>query len=158
MNSIMKASSFAAVFFMHGVMLAVPAGLTLAGFNWPIVAESVLLKYAGALLAACGAILYLGTLKDLTGPGRGTPAIWDPPRFLSRRGQYRFVRNPMYLAVILVVIGETLIFNRALAAVYTAALWLGFHLFVTLYEEPDLTKRFGDSYRDYCRTVPRWLP
>jgi protein-S-isoprenylcysteine O-methyltransferase Ste14 len=73
-------------------------------------------------------------------------------------GLYRHVRNPMYLAVLAIVIGQALLLGSAGTLVYAAGLALGFHLFVVLYEEPTLRARFGDQYAAYCRQVPRWRP
>jgi len=74
------------------------------------------------------------------------------------RGPYRVVRNPMYVAVISAVLGEALAFGSDALVAYAGFLAIAFHLFVVLYEEPTLTARFGASYEDYRRRVPRWLP
>lgn len=90
--------------------------------------------------------------------GRGTPAPYDPPRRLVSGRLYRWVRNPMYVAVTTVVLGEALLFGSVGLVVYAVALWLVFHLFVTLYEEPGLHRRFGQEYDAYRAAVPRWIP
>ena len=90
--------------------------------------------------------------------GEGTPAPYDPPRRLVSGRLYRWTRNPMYVAVTTVVLGEALLFGSPALLAYAAGLWVVFHLFVTLYEEPGLRARFGPSYEAYLRTVPRWIP
>ena len=95
---------------------------------------------------------------DFAKTGRGTPAPIDPPKVLIASGLYRFVRNPMYVGVLLVVTGWALYFASGKIFLYGALLWLAFHLFVALYEEPHLAKRFPGSYDAYRAEVPRWLP
>jgi protein-S-isoprenylcysteine O-methyltransferase Ste14 len=90
--------------------------------------------------------------------GRGTLAPISAPIFLVRSGPYRWVRNPMYLAVFLIISGEALLFPSLLLVGYLLLLVVGVHLFVVFFEEPQLTHRFGESYQSYVRTVPRWLP
>jgi protein-S-isoprenylcysteine O-methyltransferase Ste14 len=90
--------------------------------------------------------------------GRGTPAPIDPPRELVVVGLYRFVRNPMYVAGILVLIGW-LLWSPSLSLLLAPFIFFGaVHLFVTLYEEPTLKKKFGAAYEAYLQRVPRWLP
>jgi len=90
--------------------------------------------------------------------GKGTPAPFDPPKMLVASGLYRVVRNPMYLGAELVLIGQAVVFGSLAILTYAAALWLVFHLFLVYYEEPNLRRRFRDSYERYCETVPRWIP
>ncbi|MGE5345481.1 MAG: methyltransferase family protein [Acidithiobacillales bacterium] len=90
--------------------------------------------------------------------GRGTPFPLDPPRHLVASGLYRFVRNPMYVAVLNIVLGEAVVFSSGELVVYWFPVLAGFHLFVVLYEEPTLRKQFGREYGSYCRRVPRWVP
>lgn len=90
--------------------------------------------------------------------GLGTPAPVAPPRFLVVSGQYRHVRNPMYVAVLVIVIGQAMVLGSGVLVPYAGVLWLIFHSFVVLYEEPVLGSRFGASYDVYRQNVPRWLP
>jgi len=90
--------------------------------------------------------------------GRGTLAPWDAPRRFVAVGPYRRVRNPMYLGVGLVVLGEAILFRSEALAVYVVVLALVWHAFVVLWEEPSLERTFGDEYRTYRASVPRWLP
>ena len=112
----------------------------------------------GALVAAGGATLYVWCAASFVVVGRGTPAPIAAPVVFVARGPYRVVRNPMYVAVIAAVLGEALAFGSDALVAYAGFLAIAFHLFVVLYEEPTLTARFGASYEDYRRRVPRWLP
>ncbi|MBC8647025.1 MAG: isoprenylcysteine carboxylmethyltransferase family protein [Thermoanaerobaculia bacterium] len=116
------------------------------------------LRIVGAQLMVLGAWVYLRCAWDFAVVGRGTPAPLDPPRELVARGLYRYVRNPMYLGVLSVVVGEALFFESVRLLQYAAVLAAGFHLFVVLYEEPALRRQFGESYGRYLETVPRWTP
>ena len=90
--------------------------------------------------------------------GLGTPAPVAPPRHLVVSGLYRRVRNPMYVAVLALVLGQALLLGHAVLLEYAAAAWAGFHLFVLLYEEPTLRRSFGAEYERFCANVPRWIP
>jgi protein-S-isoprenylcysteine O-methyltransferase Ste14 len=115
-------------------------------------------RFLGGVAIACGALLYTACAWAFSVHGRGTPAPYDPPRRLVIRGPYRWCRNPMYLAVPLVLVGEGLWFGSGTLLVYAAILVLGFQLRVVYWEEPTLRRAFGASYDRYCETVPRWLP
>ena len=90
--------------------------------------------------------------------GRGTPGPWDAPRRVVTDGPYRWVRNPIYIAAFLVVVGEAWLFLSLPLLLYAGALAVGVHLFVSGYEEPTLRRRFGDEYAAYQRRVRRWIP
>lgn len=90
--------------------------------------------------------------------GRGTPAPFDPPKTLVVRGPYHWVRNPMYVSVITVLLGEAMFFRSIALLGYLALFWGIVNLFVMLYEEAALRDQFGESYNDYCRRVWRWIP
>ena len=92
------------------------------------------------------------------GKGLGTPAPVFPTRHLVVSGFYRYSRNPMYIAVVSVILGQGLVFGSFRLLEYGALVWLGFHLFVLTYEEPVLRKTFGAEYDNFCAHVPRWLP
>ena len=113
--------------------------------------------YAIAVIAA-GVLLYVACVWNFSTAGRGTPGLWDPPRRVVVVGPYRWVRNPIYLAALLIVSGEAWLFFSADLLIYAALLAVGFHLLVTCYEEPKLRARFGQPYEAYRRTVRRWLP
>ncbi len=113
--------------------------------------------YAIGVIAA-GVVLYLACVWNFSTVGRGTPGLWDPPRRVVAVGPYRWVRNPIYLAALLIVSGEAWLFLSANLLIYAAVLAAGFHLFVTCHEEPKLRARFGEPYEAYRRSVRRWLP
>jgi protein-S-isoprenylcysteine O-methyltransferase Ste14 len=114
---------------------------------------------AAAFVAfALGASVYAWCVFDFASFGRGTPAPIDAPRRLVARGLYRFVRNPMYVGVLLVIAGWVLRSGSAALLLYGAGVALAFHLFVVLYEEPVLRRSFGGEYEAYCSRVGRWLP
>jgi protein-S-isoprenylcysteine O-methyltransferase Ste14 len=112
----------------------------------------------GLLPLTLGVCVYLWCAWDFACAGRGTPAPIDPPRMLVVRGLYRVVRNPMYVGVLLILIGESMFFSSLAILRYTLVVWLMFHLFIVLYEEPTLRKKFGAAYEEYRRNVSRWIP
>jgi protein-S-isoprenylcysteine O-methyltransferase Ste14 len=113
----------------------------------------------GLLLIAAGAALYVVTaFGGFALRGKGTPAPIDPPKTLVVEEPYRVVRNPMYWAVVSVMLGEAVIFRSASLARLTAGLFISAYLFVVFYEEPTLRRKFGAQYEAYCQRVPRWLP
>lgn len=116
------------------------------------------LRYVGIIPMLLGTCFYLWCAWDFTFAGKGTPAPFDPPKKIVVRGLYRFVRNPIYVAVILVLVGEAILFESNVLLIYAAILFLGFHLWTRYYEEPVLRRRFGESYESYCDRVPRWIP
>lgn len=115
------------------------------------------LGLAGIVPVAAGVAVYLWCAWDFATFGRGTPLPLDAPKQLVARGLYRFVRNPMYVGVLLAIFGQALWFGSAATLCYALAVVLFFHLFVIIYEEPTLRRKFGGSYEAYCKTVPRCL-
>ncbi|HXY38781.1 MAG TPA: isoprenylcysteine carboxylmethyltransferase family protein [Vicinamibacteria bacterium] len=116
------------------------------------------LRPIGALLVLAGLASLLDSFARFALVGLGTPAPVAPTARLVVSGQYRHVRNPMYLAVLAIVLGQALWLARFVLLEYAALLAVGFHLFVVLYEERALAARFGESYAAYCRHVRRWWP
>jgi protein-S-isoprenylcysteine O-methyltransferase Ste14 len=90
--------------------------------------------------------------------GRGTPIPLDPPREFVAVGPFRHMRNPMYSGGLLILLAEALLFRSGWLLAYAAALWAIFHTVLLIYEEPQLEQRFGQTYRAYKKTVPRWIP
>ena len=105
-----------------------------------------------------GAGILLRCIWDFAVQGRGTLAPNDPPRDLVVQGLFRYVRNPMYLGVLLLLLGEALFFRSAGLLQYSAAWFFIVNLVVLFYEEPALRRRFGESYQQYTRLVHRWIP
>jgi protein-S-isoprenylcysteine O-methyltransferase Ste14 len=111
-----------------------------------------------AFVAALGLAILLWTATDFIRRGRGTPAPYDPPRALVTSGLYRLTRNPMYVGVLTMIIGQALWFASSGVLIYAALVAVAFHARVVIYEEPLLRRTFGTAYADYCAYVPRWLP
>jgi len=105
-----------------------------------------------------GAAIYAWCLWDFVTLGRATPFPADPPKVLVQRGLYRYVRNPMYIGVLCAVAGWVLLWPSRVMSAYVVSVACLFHLFVLLVEEPILRRKFGDGYRTYLATVPRWMP
>lgn len=135
----------------------IPFWLTRRRGDTPNVDASVL-GLAGAAMALAGLASLLDSFGRFVFVGLGTPAPVAPPTRLVVSGQYRYVRNPMYVAVLVIVLGQGLVLGSSVLLGYAALLWLLFHIFVVLYEEPTLALRFGAPYRVYCQNVRRWWP
>lgn len=112
----------------------------------------------GLLVIAAGATLLATCIWEFAHSGLGTLAPLDPPRVLVVRGLYRYVRNPMYLAVTAIVLGEALLTRSQALFLYWVAWFAWVNLVVLVYEEPALRRRFGASYDAYTARVGRWLP
>ena len=131
----------------NGIVLGVGSGL-----------PQVLPQAGGLVLLTVGGLLFVASLRRFVTQGRGTLAPWDPPRHLVVQGPYRYVRNPMISGVIFVLFGEALLLLSWPHATW-ALIFLGINtIYIPLIEEPGLAKRFGESYREYCRHVPRLVP
>jgi protein-S-isoprenylcysteine O-methyltransferase Ste14 len=115
-------------------------------------------RFVGAVPIVLGAVGAVWCVWDFVFTGCGTPAPIDPPKALVTRGLYRFVRNPMYIAMGLVLSGQAILFRSLRLAAYALLAWWACHAFVVFYEEPTLRKKFGRAYSEYCRQVPRWIP
>ena len=124
----------------------------------PTLSQIGISRYFGLLPISVGTLIYLWCAWDFTFAGRGTPAPIDSPKALVVRGLYRYVRNPMYVGVLAILIGEALFFESRRLLEYAVIVFTFFYLFVILYEEPVLKRKFGESYERYRQTVPRWLP
>jgi protein-S-isoprenylcysteine O-methyltransferase Ste14 len=115
-------------------------------------------RWLGFALIAAGVPALLDSFARFALQGLGTPAPLLPTRHLVVSGLYRHVRNPMYVGVVTVVLGQALLIGSAGVLGYGAGLWLVFHLFVLGYEEPRLRRTFGEEYDRFHRNVPRWIP
>ncbi len=116
------------------------------------------LRILGLLPLSAGWTVYAWCAWDFGRVGRGTPAPYDPPQRLVTRGLYQFTRNPIYVGIGLIILGEALLFDSVPLFGYAVLLLVLFHLRVLFYEEPRLRAKFGTDYDEYCRAVPRWLP
>jgi len=115
-------------------------------------------RIVGVALCVAGAAVLLGAFTQFVVEGSGTPAPVAPTEQLVIRGPYRYVRNPMYLAVLSVIVGQALWLSRPVLLAYAAAVALMFAAFVRWYEQPTLTRRYGAQYQAYLRNVPGWWP
>ena len=115
-------------------------------------------RVVGVVLIAAGAPVLLAAIVRFVRQGRGVPAPVLTARHLVVTGLYRYVRNPMYVAVVSVIVGQGLLFGSGAVLRYALVVALGFHVFVLLHEEPSLRRRFGAEYEAYCRGVRRWRP
>jgi protein-S-isoprenylcysteine O-methyltransferase Ste14 len=116
------------------------------------------LRIPGAALATAGALLALSCLAAFVLRGRGTPALFDPPRAVVASGPYARIRNPMYVGAVALLAGSGLLLRSISVVALAAIAALLAHLLVVLVEEPGLRGRFGAAYEEYCRTAGRWLP
>jgi len=121
------------------------------------VSRPIILRFVGGALFVLGVIGYFWCAA-LFVRAQGTPAPISPTQSTVVSGPYRINRNPMYSSVLAVVFGQALFYQRLQLAAYGAALAVGFHLFVVLYEERALRARFGGEYEEFCERVPRWMP
>jgi protein-S-isoprenylcysteine O-methyltransferase Ste14 len=115
-------------------------------------------RLLGGVVAAGGLVCVIECFARFALKGRGTPAPVAPTEDLVVSGLYRHVRNPMYVAVVALVVGQALILGSPDLLIYAGVIWLLFHLFVLVYEEPTLERQFGASYQVYRANVPRWWP
>jgi protein-S-isoprenylcysteine O-methyltransferase Ste14 len=122
---------------------------------WPALASP---RWAGLAALLIGLAPLLDSFARFVTQGRGTPAPVAPPTRLVVTGFYRHVRNPMYVGVMLALVGEALLFADPRVAAWAAFVLVAFSLFVRIYEEPTLAKTFGAEYARYCAAVPRWIP
>lgn len=114
--------------------------------------------WGGVALALLGLLLVCWSVALFATTGRGTPALWDPPKNLVAIGPYRHLRNPMIVGELLVLCGESAFFASWPIAIWTAIFFLFSAVYFPKVEEPSLERRFGEDYRRYKANVPRWLP
>jgi protein-S-isoprenylcysteine O-methyltransferase Ste14 len=122
----------------------------LVGWTW--------IRGVGIALLVVGIPVLAESVARFVWKGRGTLTPAVPTRHLVISGLYRFVRNPMYVGVITIILGEALLLGSGAVLVYAAVVAVVFHLFVVLYEEPALRRTYGTEYAEYCSHVRRWLP
>jgi protein-S-isoprenylcysteine O-methyltransferase Ste14 len=118
----------------------------------------VVLRGVGALLLVAGAAVLLSAFVRFVVEGLGTPAPVAPTEHLVVGGLYRYVRNPMYLAVAATIVGQALLLGQFVLLFYAAVFLAVVAAFVRWYEEPTLSRQFGSEYDEYRRRVPSWLP
>jgi protein-S-isoprenylcysteine O-methyltransferase Ste14 len=112
--------------------------------GWPVI-----------MIGACG---LLWCIWQFLSEGRGTLAPIDPPKHLVVKGLYRYVRNPMYVSVASILLGEAIVFWSFEILTEVVTVFVITHLFIVFYEEPFLKRQFGETYEKYLPTVGRWIP
>jgi protein-S-isoprenylcysteine O-methyltransferase Ste14 len=115
-------------------------------------------RAVGILLIVAGLPGLVDSFARFALQGLGTPAPIAPTQNLVVTGLYRYVRNPIYIAVVAVILGQAILFGDWRLMTYGALMWLAFHAFVLTYEEPVLAETFGAQYEDFRANVPRWIP
>jgi protein-S-isoprenylcysteine O-methyltransferase Ste14 len=138
------------------VLVLVPVALLATGLGPTLSLGPA--RWVGLVPLALGLGMILYCFAEFVRRGRGTPAPYDPPRELVAAGLYRYVRNPQYVGVLLVAVGEAMLAEAVVLLGYAAVLAIAYHLFVRYYEEPTLAGLFGEAYSRYREAVPRWLP
>ena len=116
------------------------------------------MRVLGVILLVAGLIALVQAFVRFVVEGFGTPAPVAAPERLVVGGVYRYVRNPMYVAVLGSIVGQALLLGRLALLLYAGAAWLVVAAFVRWYEEPTLTRRFGADYEAYRSAVPAWWP
>jgi protein-S-isoprenylcysteine O-methyltransferase Ste14 len=115
-------------------------------------------RAVGIVLVLAGLVPLVDSFRRFVVEGLGTPAPVAPPGHLVVTGFYRRVRNPMYVALLAIILGQALLFADRNLLWYGGVIWLAFHLFVVGYEEPALRRSFGEQYEAFRDNVPRWIP
>jgi protein-S-isoprenylcysteine O-methyltransferase Ste14 len=157
----MTAAAGTAVFFV--VAPGIVAGLVpwlITGWDvrWPISGFGVVVMAVGSALLVVATVVLTRNFIRFVVEGRGTPSPVLQTQRLVVGGDYRFVRNPMYLAVIAAILGQAMIFGSFALLIYALAVWAMMASFVRWYEEPLLQNRYGEEYGRYRQGVRAWVP
>jgi protein-S-isoprenylcysteine O-methyltransferase Ste14 len=156
MNRAVAAAGSTAFFVVAPGVVAgvVPWWLT----SWRVVPLWAPLRWLGVVLLVAGVGVVVSAFVQFAVEGIGTPAPIAPTEHLVVHGLYRYVRNPMYLAVLATIVGQALILGQPVLGIYALVVAVAFVAFVRGYEEPTLRRRYGAEYRSYQRAVPGWWP
>jgi protein-S-isoprenylcysteine O-methyltransferase Ste14 len=142
-----------AAFLILPGMVAFVVPLLIAHYDpWPAYASDT-----GLILMFIGVLVLLSCIRDFYVAGKGTLAPWDPPQQLVTIGLYRYSRNPMYIAVLIIIAGWAAYTGSHFVLVYGFVCAAIFHRRVVVHEEPWLGNKFGEDWQRYQRMVPRWL-
>lgn len=153
-----------AIALLPGMALIVIPGIILyfthpAGFLWNLgFPKNMLPLGAGFLFVIVGVIFALKTVMLFFTAGDGTPAPWAPPKYFVVQGPYCYVRNPMLLSALGILIGEAVLFGSFALLIWCIVFWVINTFYFIRFEEPGLAKRFGTKYLEYKKHVRRWLP
>jgi len=151
-------TAFKSLLFLIAAPGMVAGYIPLALLRRGLQVETGVAAYLAFPLWLIGGVILLWSFWNFLREGRGTPAPVDPPKELVAVGFYRYVRNPMYVGILAMIIGHFLRFGYWNLLVYLVIVFISFYSFVTFYEEPALKKKFGAAYEDYLRQVPGWIP
>lgn len=141
--------------FVPGTVIVYIPSRIVGGFHWP---PDGWLTWLGVAVVGIGAAIYFRCAWEFAVRGLGTPAPIAPTKFLVTTALHRYIRNPMYVGVGMVVLGEAALYRSLHVLGYAAFFCVVVHLFVVFYEEPTLRRQFGESYEQYRHDVPRWIP
>ena len=138
------------------ILLLVTREINLGWFlSYPL---SIIPTVLGCTLIGIGLLLLVKTIQLFAKIGKGTMAPWDPPKKLVVFGIYRHTRNPMILGVIIILLGEAVVFGSISLFLWFILFLIGNHIYIIKAEEPDLIRRFKEDYPLYMKHVPRWIP
>ena len=126
--------------------------------RWPPIAVSWIPRTLGAILMIAGVGLVAWCISLFARIGKGTLAPWDPTSNLVAAGPYRYTRNPMITGVCTILAGEALALGSWRLGLWALTVIVLNHVYFLVSEEPGLERRFGESYAEYKRRVPRWIP
>lgn len=125
-------------------------------FHLPVY-QSFSIKLIGILFILFGVSIFFYCARLFKSVGKGTPVPVEPPKKMVVKGIYKHIRNPIYIGYILIFFGYFFLFGHFLLFAYSLVVVIGLHFYVLLVEEPELKKRFGKTYLDYVKQVPRWI-
>jgi protein-S-isoprenylcysteine O-methyltransferase Ste14 len=151
------AGSAAFLILAPGVVAGLVPWFLMNGYGLPLPSSAAMVA-AGSILILGGLAVLLHSFTRFAFEGAGTPAPIAPTERLVVGGAYRYVRNPMYVAVLSIIFGQALLFANWSLVIYACAVAVTVFTFVKLYEEPTLARRYGHEYEAYRRAVPGWLP
>lgn len=152
----------ASLFFRNLFFTLLQPGLVAAFFPYLIVKGAVsktggAVQIAGIVLGLTGLVVMLACIFRFATEGQGTLSPADPTKNLVAGGFYRYSRNPMYLGVMGILVGESIFFGIVPLWLYSLLVFAVFNLFIVFVEEPRLKRDFGEAWADYCRRVGRWF-
>lgn len=150
-------SAFATILVPGTACFLVPY-LILTATHVPLTPPIGILQIAAIFIAGVGFWMVVWVSTTFVRQGHGTPIPINPPTRLVVSGLYRYVRNPMYVGAVLVILAEVIYFRSAWLVLYAVGLWVALHTALVIFEEPQLKQRFGADYEQYLKTVSRWIP
>jgi protein-S-isoprenylcysteine O-methyltransferase Ste14 len=116
------------------------------------------LYWLGLAVLLVGLTILFACIFEFARSGKGTLSPADPPKHLVVQGLYRYARNPMYIGVVTTLIGESILVRTSAMATYAMIVFIGFNIWVKIYEEPWLARTFGNDWTRYKAAVPMWIP